>query len=217
MASNGEPREGDRIELFNLKTESMNKKKGVVESTESVPKDGRLQIKLDGEERTISVKRANVRVIAIPSSAGLLSSSTTDSTGGSSKKVQRPAAMTGRPGAFRLGYDWREVLPDQILPAGLEVMASFEEGVPTIARIPRKWKLDVFKHGHQEVHVRMDVERKTSIQQVVEAFAKEQKVTTEGGWDLLINGKIWGGSKDDTVESASLFNNKCELRLAEGR
>ena len=56
----------------------------------------------------------------------------------------RPAAMTGRPGDFMVGYDWREVLPGQAVPRGLEILASLGEGDgPALARIPSKWRLEV--------------------------------------------------------------------------
>jgi hypothetical protein len=40
---------------------------------------------------------------------------------------RRPTAMSARPGEFKLGYDWRELMPDQEVPRGCEIMASLEE------------------------------------------------------------------------------------------
>ena len=59
----------------------------------------------------------------------------------------RPTALSARPGVFKASYDWREVAEGQELPAGMEIMSSLEEDVPTIARIPHKWKLEVAVTG----------------------------------------------------------------------
>jgi len=116
---------------------------------------GRWEVKLEAagrgqEERTLSVKSANLA--PAPAKVGPTESATGAATGDGDtapSRRPRPTAMSARPGEFLAGYDWREVLPNQALPRGLEIIASLEghDGggakLPTLARIPSKWRLEV--------------------------------------------------------------------------
>lgn len=70
-------------------------------------------------------------------------------------------------------------------------MASFEEGVPTIARIPRKWYVDVFLVGNDSEHVKAEVFRTTTVEEVVEGFRKVKNETVGGV--ILVGGKEYEG------------------------
>ena len=87
------------------------KVKGTVNSS-----SGRYEVSLEakegpggGPERSLSVKAANLRVIETIKPA--LASG--PRAAAKPRHRPRPVAMTGRPGDFMVGYDWREVLPGQ--------------------------------------------------------------------------------------------------------
>ncbi|GMI14073.1 hypothetical protein TrLO_g2130 [Triparma laevis f. longispina] len=178
---------GKKVELVNLKAATLNGKTGNVLNTPI--SNGRVQVKLEAVgsevERIVSLKIGNLKVVEVVDKPALLASSE------EKKKLPRPAAMTGRPGKFKFGWDWREVLPGQDLPPGLEIMASFEEGVPTIARIPRKWYVDVFLVGNDSEHVKVEVFRTTTVKEVVEGFRKVKNETVGGV--ILVGGKEYEG------------------------
>jgi hypothetical protein len=124
----------------------------------------------------------------------------------------RPTAMSARPGVFKMDYDWREVHPtNQPLPKGLDYMASLEEGVPTIARIPRRWKLDVFfDAGADESPYRMEVGSKTTIGEIQTALRIQYKIgegERVGRPGLLCDGVVVSDPVA-TVGSAKLFGFK---------
>lgn len=109
-------------------------------------------------------------------------------------KPARPSALVGRPGEFRSSYDWREVLPGQTLPRGLEILSSVDENDkrPTIARIPPRWKLEVaIKTGvessdtNAQAPLRMEVEARTTIGEIQEALRRHlqclERVATTAG------------------------------------
>lgn len=199
-----------RVELVNLNAESLNGRTGTV-LTKPTP-NGRVQVQLDDAQgsapKIVSVKLLNIKLLeqdddvsSTPAPALTISATTT--------KRLRPAAMTGRPGTFKVGWDWREVLPDQNIPPGLEIMASFEDGVPTIARIPRTWWCDVFLSGDDSEHARMEVERTTTVEEVIEGF--RQKISAIVAGTILVDGKEY---KDNTatIEKAGFFGNKISIR-----
>ncbi|GMH94769.1 hypothetical protein TrVE_jg11076 [Triparma verrucosa] len=203
------------VELVNLKSVDLNSRTGTVLST-PLSSAGRLQVKLDPVSsepaRIISVKLGNIKLretnTPVPSPALLYSSSSSQTA---HVKVPRPAAMTGRSGSFKVGWDWREVLPNQDLPPGLEVMASFEEGVPTIARIPRKWYCDVFLHDNDSEHAKVEVQRSTTLQEVISGFKQkcpDARVTDR----ILVGGTEYNSSYDDTVEKGMFFGNKISIK-----
>ena len=117
-------------------------------------------------------------------------------------------------GDYQAGYDWREVLPEQSIPVGLEVMASLEEGVPTIARVPGKWRLEVKVEvgwGKAAAYIKMDVERKTTVDEVIaEVVSKHPGVfPAETRVRLAVDGVPWDVDKGaQTVEQAKLFGRK---------
>ncbi|GMI26241.1 hypothetical protein TeGR_g5500 [Tetraparma gracilis] len=156
-----------RVRLSGLKTAAMNGRVGLVLPQPAASAD-RVQVLLSetrpglGDSKTVSLKPANLDVIEDDAEDGSGAPALALDGGAAAAKAPppRPAAMTGRPGPFKLGYDWREVLEGQEIPRGLEIMASLEQGVPTIARIPGRWMLDVFLS--REDHVRFYVTRATT-------------------------------------------------------
>ncbi|GMH88041.1 hypothetical protein TL16_g11038 [Triparma laevis f. inornata] len=98
---------GKKVELVNLKAATLNGKTGNVLNTPI--SNGRVQVKLEAVgsevERIVSLKIGNLKVVEVVDKPALLASSE------EKKKLPRPAAMTGRPGKFKFGWDWREVLP----------------------------------------------------------------------------------------------------------
>jgi hypothetical protein len=123
----------------------------------------------------------------------------------------RPAAMCARPGKWKLDYDWREVHPtNQPLPKGLEYMISLEEAVPTIARIPPRWKLDVFSEISGSSPYRMEVGGSTTVGEIQTALRSHQNVA-EGellGRPSLSCNQVQICDPTVTVASAKLFGFK---------
>ena len=146
--------------------------------------------------------------------------------------------MTGRPGDFMVGYDWREVLPGQAVPRGLEILASLGSHGPALARIPPKWRLEVevrekgalarLEPPPPAVRFRMDVGRATAVWGVCEALRSAHPALFEPGVNLVLEaaGEAWssGGSSAAatgaaTVERARFFGNSvsCEAHRASRR
>jgi hypothetical protein len=135
------------------------------------------------------------------------------------KRRPRPSAyMSARPGEYKAGYDWRAVYPGQQLPRGLEIIASLsgkEEDEPTLARIPRTWKLNVaVKEGGKAVaHTRVVMERTTTVKEVLKAVGNAVPMcfsSSSSGEpaDLIINGATYAGDASDTAEKARLFGSE---------
>mmetsp|Transcript_51014 Transcript_51014/g.59601 ORF Transcript_51014/g.59601 Transcript_51014/m.59601 type:complete len:230 (+) Transcript_51014:121-810(+) len=202
---------GKHVRLHSLKTVALNGRKGLV-LPKAADNQERVQVLLAeskaglGDSKTISLKPANLEIIdgsdeedddgvAVPA---LASQPTTT-------KPFRPTAMNGYPGEFKLGYDWREVLPEQSIQRGLEIMASLEEGIPTIARIPRKWRVDVFLDRTQ--HVRFEVGRTTTVDEVIQKTVELLPVA-RGVSKLVVDGILFEGGGEATIEKAALFGKK---------
>jgi hypothetical protein len=190
---------GRRIELRGLVgAAELNGREGVVEGGVDGA-TGRYSVRLSARggdaERTLSVKEANMQLA--PEAAQLAAAAGTGaSAAGAGTPVdsttsgmfmghgERPTAMPARPGPFKKGYDWREVGVGQTLPRGLEVWQSLEAGIPTIARIPRKWRLEVAVASGCGGQVddagpstlRIDVERYTTMAEVVALLEGEHPV-----------------------------------------
>lgn len=193
---------GCRVALHGLKgAPELNGREGIVNgSIDSAT--GRYEVQLeagrgtDVPARTVSVKPANL-------------------------KPARPSALCGRPGAFRASYDWREVLPDQVLPRGLEVLGSVDEHDtrPTIARIPATWKLEVAVaaagSGASQDGVppplRMDVGARTTLGEIQAALRKhlqcpDRVAAAAGeGWPALLVDGTRCADPSTTVAYAQLF------------
>lgn len=198
------------VRLINLKAVGMNGREGVVLPQPASTAE-RVQVLLSettpalGDSRTVSLKPANLEIILGEPTLALGDKNDNNDT---KAARPRPAAMGARPGAFKLGYDWREVLPGQDLPRGLEIMASLEEGVKTIARIPRRWKIDVFVNADD--HVRFDVTRTTTVLGVIERVKQERQIPP-GGWALAVDGERWCDGDSASIEKAKLFGSRITL------
>mmetsp|Transcript_25824 Transcript_25824/g.29535 ORF Transcript_25824/g.29535 Transcript_25824/m.29535 type:complete len:223 (-) Transcript_25824:179-847(-) len=199
-----------QVELVNLKAESLNGRTGTV-----LPKptsNGRVQVQLDDAQgsapKIVSVRLLNVKLLKLGDNVSSAPAPALTNSATTTKRA-RPASMTGRPGTYKVGWDWREVLPDQNIPPGLEIMASFEDGVPTIARIPRKWWCDIFLSDNDSEHARIEVERTTTVEEVIEGF--QQKISAIVAGTILVDGKE---CKDNTatIEKAGFFGKKISIR-----
>ena len=109
------------VSLHSLGAAELNGREGLVIGAMNV-QTGRYEVRLDARgptqpARTCAVKGFNMR-------------------------AARPTALSARPGAFKASYDWREVAEGQDLPRGLDILASLE-GLPTLARIPPRWTMEV--------------------------------------------------------------------------
>ncbi|CAB9497198.1 expressed unknown protein [Seminavis robusta] len=163
------------------------------------------------------------------------------------KKYRPKVYMSARPGAYKASYDWRAVLPGQPIPRGMEVIMALtssskdgegdnraaggnnsdnnsqdDEVQPTLARIPRAWKLDVRVRlqvgtGTSSYDmVRCEVERTTTMADVKTAVLAGMRQKKLVGNDantntilvpvlLFVDDEPWGGTDDETVETAMLF------------
>jgi hypothetical protein len=150
------------------------------------------------------------------------------------KKLYRPKTyLTARPGEYKASYDWRAVLPGQHIPRGMEVLMALshsnsnasdgngegdndkndDKDEPTLARIPRAWKLDVRVLqgiGKEYDVVRCEVERTTTMAGVLESAKAGMRGKKLGNVDtcsmvLLVDAEPWLGGDDATVEKAMLF------------
>lgn len=178
---------GCRVALHGLQSAAaLNGREGTVQGSVDEA-SGRYEVNLDAGKgadelaRTITVKPTNL-------------------------KPARPTALTARPGQFRASYDWREVLPGQELPRGLEILSSIDEKDtrPPIARIPPKWKLDIAMstggggdapQPGDQAPMRMDVGARTTIGEVQAELRKHLQcperaasVASEGWPALFVNG-----------------------------
>eukprot|EP00931_Biecheleriopsis_adriatica_P012026 TRINITY_DN113126_c0_g1_i1.p1 TRINITY_DN113126_c0_g1~~TRINITY_DN113126_c0_g1_i1.p1 ORF type:complete len:224 (-),score=25.76 TRINITY_DN113126_c0_g1_i1:175-846(-) len=199
---------GCRVALHGLKAApELNHREGLVHGSLN-SETGRYEVHLDAcrsgsaPARTVTVKPSNL-------------------------KPARPSALVGRPGAFRASYDWREVLPEQTLPRGLEVLSSVDEHDtrPTIARIPPSWKLDVvisdgcggagqgYAGSQSQAPMRMDVSARTTIGEVQAALRKHLQLPDAApvageGWPALIVDGTRCADPTMTVAYAQLFGAK---------
>jgi len=205
--------EGSAVMLTGLKgAAELNGRCGYVEGPRNM-ETGRWQVNLhavDNEaQRTISVKDNNI--LAAPSDK--VTALPKPPPGAVSKK--RPSALTARPGQFMASYDWREVHmgpPEQSVPQGLEVMLSMNEGVPTLARIPPSWRLEVLVKDAREPF-RMMVGKHTTLGEIQaklqEKHPELEIVPVEGeGWPALTIDKKRLADPSLTVAKARLFGNK---------
>mmetsp|Transcript_34996 Transcript_34996/g.35547 ORF Transcript_34996/g.35547 Transcript_34996/m.35547 type:complete len:245 (+) Transcript_34996:82-816(+) len=211
-----------QVLLHSLKTVALNGRTGVVLTT-AADNPERVQVLLAesqtgrGDSKTISLKPTNLEIIdgddddnednndtvAVPVVVPALAAQPTTTT--TTNKPFRPTAMNGYPGKFKLGYDWREVLPEQAIPRGLETMISLDAGIPTIARIPQKWRVDVFLDRTQ--HVRFEVGRTTTVDEVIQQTV-ELLPAAQGVTQLTVDGITFEGKGETTVEKAALFGKK---------
>ena len=214
-----------QVVLHSLKTVALNGRKGVVLPI-AADNPERVQVLLvesqtgRGDSKTISLKPANLQIIddddddddddkndaladPVPVPVPVLAVQPTPIK---KQKPFRPTAMNGYPGTFKVGYDWREVLPEQAIPRGLETMLSLDAGIPTIARIPRQWRMDVFLDRTQQ-HVRLEVGRTTTVDEVIAQTVKRLP-TARGMTNLAVDGIPFEGGGDATVEKAGLFGKK---------
>ena len=127
------------------------------------------------------------------------------------KKRPRPAFMTGRPGEYKLGYDWREVLEGQSVPPGLEIRMSLGEDLPKIARIPCQWrcKVEVRANNNNVEDFRIDVTRETKVCDILEAlYSKYPEIGRERKYWRLIVGSQIVEDYNLSVEQVKLFGSK---------
>ena len=193
---------------------ALNGREGVVQGAPD-PATGRVLVALEargGEPaRTLRVKRENATLSAAapapaPAAAALPGAA-------AAERPWRPTALSARPGPFKASYDWREVMPDgQAIPPGLEVLSSLEPGVPTVARIPAKWMLDVALGGGR-APVRVEVGPRTTLGEVQAAVRARHPELGGGAADgegapaLFVDGRRLADPKE-TVARAQLFGAK---------
>ena len=192
---------GDKVELHGLNAKSMNGREGTIVGNDTA-KPGRVRVMMDGKEVSIKSENLHVTEAAAPlEAAAPIAAIAPDLE--QPKNRPRPAALTGRSGKYKVGYDWREVLEGQEIPRGIEVMSSFEEGVIDIARIPPRWMLDV-EFGEERKKVRVQIEgRGMKVREVIERV--EEKTGEVRVLIVYLDGVKWE-DMEATVEKANLFN-----------
>ena len=112
-------------------------------------------------------------------------------------------------------YDWREVWRDPVtgenqpIPPGLEIIASFDDAAaggaaasPTLARIPRSWRLSVAVAN--EDSFRIDVTARTTLGEIQAALLAKFPRRIARPPPLEVDGRQWT-DQTDTVARALLF------------
>ena len=82
-----------------------------------------------------------------------------------------PEASADDAPAFSPSYEWQQVLPQQGVPAGLEVHRSVAGSGDRRARIPDPWRLQLYL-GRARGFLRLDVGRRTRVREVEAAAAQ---------------------------------------------
>lgn len=247
--------QGKRVVLQGLLAAAhLNGREGVVISDQIIKASGRYEVQLSslsddadggGEIKSVKVKPANLMPLegasdddAAADAAPLALAETAAAP--TNKKYRPKAYLSARPGAYKASYDWRAVLPDQPIPRGMEVLMALttsdsstnsditnndKDDEPTLARIPRSWKLDVrvLKEGTTSKSsyemVRCEVERTTSMAGVTTAVLagmRQKNVVSNDDKNitlvLFVDDDPWRGGDDATVETAMLFGKQVSCR-----
>jgi len=192
---------------------ALNGREGVVKAHDS--STGRYEVHLAGSdtgpEKTIKVKESNLK-LGTEQIAAVAPPQT-------SKQRQRPSALKAYPGEYMAGYDWREVMPEgQTIPKGLEVIMSVgDDDLPTLARIPPKWRLEITVEGGSNCEpLRMDVGKNTTLGEIQSALLEMHPhleataaaaADGEGCPALHVNEKRWADPAI-TVARAKMFGAK---------
>ena len=210
--------DGDRVVLRGLVgSAALNGREGVVQGAPD-PATGRVLVALEargGEPaRTLRVKCENASLAAAAAAPAPAPAPALPGGGAAAERPWRPTALSARPGPFKASYDWREVMPDgQAIPPGLEVLSSLEPGVPTVARIPAKWMLDVAVGGGR-APVRLEVGPRTTLGEVRAAVRARYSdlggaaADGEGAPALFVDGRRCSADPKETVARAQLFGAK---------
>lgn len=134
----------------------------------------------------------------------------------------RPGATPDRPPEFEPTYEWKDVLPGQSVPSGLEVHLALGEN-HRLARIPSTWRLQLYL-GHQfGGFFRMDVRRDTLVSDIETAAlaqmlrSRRSAQLEEGEHGQERCAALFVGSErlppSENVEQVALFQRRGNLKV----
>lgn len=113
---------------------------------------------------------------------------------------------------FKPTYEWQELSPSAILPAGLDVELPLD-GSARRARIPRKWQLRSWLDDNHGFWRHADVSRTTTMGMLRQSAAQHTHCDV-GSITLSLDGALL--SDESTAEEVGLFQRMKELRVTVG-
>jgi hypothetical protein len=127
-----------------------------------------------------------------------------------------PEASADEAPAFEPSYEWQQVLPQQGVPAGLEVHLSVDGSGDRRARIPDPWRLQLYL-GRARGFLRLDVGRRTRVREVEAAAAQaaSSHVRHAAAAVRVCGARLLDGGAaldpEQTAEEAALFSRRGRL------